>query len=481
LKVKQYLVVLLLLLCAVRSRAQTIERASPPAKINQASDKLLTSLDGNATWMQLKLKAGTQKFLRRIATREKKIWKKLYKTDTARGQRMASLTDSTYAALNRKMQEGSGNDINPFSNVYSSKLDSLRTAITYLKQNGSVEQSVTTQQQYQALLGKYNGLQDKFNQTETINQYLTERQEALNHYLSNVEYIGAYKKLQQDILYYRQQITQYKEIWEDPSKMEKQLMALLSKVPQFRQFFDRYSDLGAVFQLPGNSTGQAAANGMQTRAVIDQFIQQNRGMSRNVQSQIQTSLPDPRDQLDAMKNRLASLGATDGAAPQPDFKPNDQRTKSFFRRLEYGTSVQSVKANYFFPATTDIGLSVGYKLNDKSVIGVGGSGKLGWGKSIQHINVTGEGMSLRSFLDVKLKGSFWLSGGWEYNYQQPFTTDQDLKDVNNWKSSGLMGLTKTLALKSKGFKKYRIQLLYDFLHQQTPYTAPVKCRVGYSF
>ncbi len=288
-----------------------------------------------------------------------------------------------------------------------------------------------------------------------------------------------HKKLQEDIYYYRQQIAQYKEIWEDPSKMEKQLTGLLCRIPQFRQFFDRYSDLGAVFQLPGNNTQQVPAGGMQTRAVIDQFIQQTRGFSQNTQSQVQASLPNPRDQLQAMKERLAASGQSNGAEPKTDFKPNQQKTKSLFRRLEYGTSIQSVKANYFFPATTDIGLSVGYKLNDKSVIGVGGSGKIGWGQNIRHIAVTGEGMSLRSFLDVKLKGSFWLSGGWEYNYQQPFTTGQDLKDISNWKSSGLVGLTKTLALKSKGFKKYRIQLLYDFLHQQIPYTTPVKCRMGY--
>lgn len=471
----------MLLFCAAHIRAQSITHASLPDKIDRVPDKLLTALDGNATKMQQKLTTSTQKFLRRIARREKKMWEKLYKTDTAKGQHMAVFTDSTYAAFNKKMQAGGDNAINPFSNVYSSKLDSLKTAVTFLEQNGATEKSVAAQQQCQALLAKYNSLQDKFNQTETINQYLTERKEAFNQYLSNAESMIAYKKLQQDIYYYRKQITQYKEVWEDPSKMERQLTELLGKIPQFRQFFDRYSDLGAVFQLPGNSTAQAPANGMQTRAVIDQFIQQNRGTSQNIQSQLQTSLPDPRDQLQAMKDRLTSLGQSKGAEPQTDFKPNQQRTKSFLRRLEYGTSIQSVKSNYFFPATTDIGLSVGYKLNDKGVIGVGGSGKLGWGKNIQHIAVTGEGMSLRSFLDVKLKGSFWLSGGWEYNYQQPFTTDQDLKDVNNWKNSGLLGLTKTLALRSKGFKKYRIQILYDFLHQQTPYTAPVKCRVGYSF
>jgi hypothetical protein len=378
------------------------------------------------------------------------------------------------------MQQASGNGSDPFSNVYSSKLDSLKTAITFLEQNGAAGQSTALKQQYQQLLSKYNGLQAEFNQTETIDQYLSARQTELNRFLSNTGAMNSYNKLQQDIFYYRQQIAEYKAIWEDPSKLEKQLTSLLCKLPQFKQFFDQYSDLGTVFQL-GNSTAQVPANGMQTRATIEQFIQQNRGLASNVQSQIQTSLPNPRDQLQAIKDRLAAQVQSNGDGPKTNFKPNHQKARSFLKRLEYETSIQSVKANYFFPATTDIGLSVGYKLNDKSVIGVGSSGKIGWGSNINNIAISGQGLSLRSFVDVKLKGSFWLSGGWEYNYQQPAIEDQQWKNSDNWKGSGLLGLTKTLALKSKGFKKYRIQLLYDFLHQQIPYTAPVKCRVGYSF
>ena len=91
------------------------------------------------------------------------------------------------------------------------------------------------------------------------------------------------------------------------------------------------------------------------------------------------------------------------------FKPNSQKTKSFFRRLEFGINIQSQRSNGYFPVTSDIGLSLGYRLNDKSTIGVGISYKVGWGKNIQHINITHQGVGLRSFVDWKIKGSFWLS------------------------------------------------------------------------
>jgi hypothetical protein len=49
----------------------------------------------------------------------------------------------------------------------------------------------------------------------------------------------------------------------------------------------------------------------------------------------------------------------------PEFKPNTQKTKSFLKRLEYGANFQTQKATNFFPAVSDLGLSLGYKFSDK--------------------------------------------------------------------------------------------------------------------
>jgi hypothetical protein len=170
------------------------------------------------------------------------------------------------------------------------------------------------------------------------------------------------------------------------------------------------------------------------------------------------------------------------------FKPNDQRTKTFWKRLEYGTNFQTTKSN-FFPVTTDIALSVGYKLNNKSTIGIGASYKLGWGENIKHISITQQGVGLRSFLDVKIKGSFYASGGFEYNYQplspEVITNVASLgkwQDPTAWTRSGLIGISKIVSIKSKFFKKTKVQLLWDFLsYQQVPRIQPVKFRVGYNF
>jgi hypothetical protein len=111
---------------------------------------------------------------------------------------------------------------------------------------------------------------------------------------------------------------------------------------------------------------------------------------------------------------------------------------------------------------------------------------MGWGKDIKNIDLTTQGMGLRSFFDMKIKGSFYASGGFEYNYQPgvPPATDNggSVIKADDWYQSGLAGVSKIISIKSKFFKKTKAQLFWDFLsYQQIPRTQPVKFRMGYSF
>ncbi|HEV8283664.1 MAG TPA: hypothetical protein VGQ09_05100 [Chitinophagaceae bacterium] len=163
------------------------------------------------------------------------------------------------------------------------------------------------------------------------------------------------------------------------------------------------------------------------------------------------------------------------------FKPSSQKTKSFFRRLEYGTNIQTQKATNYYPVHTDIGLFIGYKLNDKSVLGIGGNYSIGLGRGWNNIQFSSEGAGLRSYVDWKLKGSFWISGGYEMNHKAAFNRIAQLHDLDAWQQSGLVGLSKVISVKTKFFKKTKLQLLWDFLsYQQLPRSQPFVFRIGYS-
>jgi hypothetical protein len=75
-----------------------------------------------------------------------------------------------------------------------------------------------------------------------------------------------------------------------------------------------------------------------------------------------------------------------------------------------------------------------------------------------------------------------VSGGLEFNYERPFASVQQLRFPDLWTKSGLIGVSKTVSMKSRLFKKTKLSLLWDFLsYQQVPKTQAILFRIGYAF
>ncbi len=176
------------------------------------------------------------------------------------------------------------------------------------------------------------------------------------------------------------------------------------------------------------------------------------------------------------------MGGGSSDIDMPNFKPNDQKTKTLLKRLEVGVNVQTTRANGWFPSTTDLGLSLGYKVSNKMTVGVGSSYNIGWGSSINHIHFSSQGISLRSFIDVQIKKNIYISGGFEESYTTPFTSLAQLETTSMWQRSGLIGLSKMVSLPGKVVKKTKVSLLWDFLsYSNRPPTQALIFRVGYNF
>jgi len=199
----------------------------------------------------------------------------------------------------------------------------------------------------------------------------------------------------------------------------------------------------------------------------------------NPMQQIQKQLADVSSPINNWKNKLNDLGGMKSNS-LPDFTPNTQRTKSFRKRLEFGTDFQFGKNTNFIPATSDIGLKLGYKFNDKSSAGFGVNYKMGIGNGIENIHFTNQGLGLRTYLKWKLKMGLDVQGGSEWNYMLQFNKIDQLKNYNAWQQSALLGLVKSYSVGKK--VKGNFSLLYDFLNNShTPSTSPLVFRFGYGF
>jgi hypothetical protein len=437
-------------------------------------DKMFGLFSKKAAQAQEGLDRKTDHYLSKLQRREEKLRRKLYKKDSLAAKALFPDVAGEY----QKLKSSTGT-VGKYAATYSGHLDSLTTSLKFL-QNGNL----ATNPELKKTLDQYAALQSKLNASEQIKKQLQKREQLLKEQFQKLGMVKELKSYQKQLYYYRAQIAQYKEAFEDPSKLEAKLLEVLSKIPQFKDFFRSNSMLGSLFALPGGSgaTSVASLAGLQTRSMVSQALTDRFGSSSAVTDQLRGNLQAAQGQLSALKNKFSSLSqgsyGNAGDGDLPSFKPNGQKTKPFLQRLEWGANIQSQKARYFFPVTSDIGLSLGYKINDGASIGLGASYKIGWGRNWSNISITHQGIGLRSYVEYKIKGAFFLSGGYEMNYRSAFKTIDQLKDYSAWQRSGLIGLSKKYSVSKK--LKGDMKLLWDFLsYQQTPRTQAILFRIGY--
>lgn len=453
---------------------------------------IFSKISKQSASLEDRLTTQTERYLEKMAKREARIRCKLFKVDSAAAIRLFGNSEGKYAAMLHKLKCDTGSHNMPVNGEFQPYNDSLKVSLSFLQQqpqwlnnNGPQE---AYQKDLQSSISQLQALQAKMQDADQIKQFVRDRKEQIKQLITQYTQLppgitNEYQGLNQDLYYYSQQIQQYRDMMNDPDKMAQKAFQLLNQLPSFQQFMKNNSLLSGLFSLPGNYGSATPLTGLQTRDQITQLIQGqvSSGGSAGAAA-LQSNLESAQSQLDNYKDKLGKWGAGGGDVDLPDFKRNEQKTKTFLKRLVYGVNFQTTKSTYFYPTIGDLGLSIGYKLNGSNVIGVGASYKMGLGSGWNHMAFSSQGLGLRSFIDMKLKGSFFLSGGYEYNYVTPFSSFQQISRLSEWNRSGLLGLSKIVSVKSKVFKKTKVQLLWDLLsYQQIPATQPVIFRMGYQF
>ena len=451
-------------------------------KVLHFPDKLFKKIDDKAASIDERLTRQTEKYLQRMAKEEQKLRRKLMLKDTAAAKRLFGNSDKAYASWQQQLEDTAGRT-GQLPGHYSPRLDTLRTALSFIGVSPELS-SASAKNLLQQASASVNVLEGRLNKADAIKKYIQERRRLLQQELERYGMVKQLKAFKKEVYYYQAQVETYRNMLNDPSALETRALQLLYKVPAFADFFRKNSQLANLFRMPGSAgpdnTTAASLSGLQTRGALQEQMGQRFGTGPSMVQTMQQGVQSAQSQLNELKDKISQAGGGGSDADMPDFKPNNQKTKSFLQRLELGSNLQTVKNSRYFPTTTDIGLSVGYKLNDKSILGIGSSYKMGWGKDIQHIDITHQGVGLRSFLEYKLKGSFWMSGGMEWNYRNSFNKVEELKNYTGWQRSALLGVSKKYKISQKF--KGNVQLLYDFLwKKQVPVTEAIKFRMGYNF
>lgn len=475
------------------------------------SEKQVRGIESKLSNLDESLNKRSRKYLRTLSSREEKLYRQLARIDSSRAAEVFGNINESYEFLSQKIGNATGKFEKLSSGEYLAGLDSLQGSLAFLKDAAHIlSRSKDIRAKLGTTLNQANQLQHRLQEAGDIQNYIQQRQAQISELLSGLtnvpggltKYFGRY---QQEVYYYSRQISEYKEALNNPDKLIRKILSTLQSIPAFSKFFSKYSMLASLFPTPENyGTAQALA-GLQTRADVMQIIQQQLpvsgtdGTNGNPAQYLQQQIQQAQGELTRLRDKLNELGITSGGNSDmvlPDFTPNNQKTKSFLKRIEYGVNFQSQRASDFFPTTTELGLMLGYKLNDKSRVGMGVTGKMGWGKGWSHIKITGEGVGLRTYAEWKapdlfktgsrFMASLWFTAGVELNYSKPVESLTVFKNYDNWTKSALAGLSKKVGMNSP-FKKGKkmegnVQVLYDFLHNRhVPPTPALVWRVGYNF
>jgi hypothetical protein len=470
--------------------AQSVDSAI--TKVINFPSKFFGRINRETTSLNNRLTRQTERYLHRMARKEEKLRAELYKTDSAKAAALyPNDAKQQYAAMIQKFRQDSSRVFTSMGPEYLARVDSLQVALSFLNKNPDlVNANPALQAKMQASLASLQQLQAKLQAADAIKQFIQSRKAQIQQTLASFTHlpsgitntVAGYKK---QAYYYADQVRTYRAMLNDPSKMTQTALVLLNKVPAFSGFMKRNSFLAGLLGVPPDYGTPKGLVGLQTRQQVMAMIQSKIGGSSGGSgaglASIQNSLNTAKQDISKLQAKLTKLGGGGGGMDVPDFKPNSQHSKTFFSRLQYGLNLQTTQGTYYFPNYSDIGLSLGYDLGHSNSVGIGASYKVGLGTGWQHIAFSSQGIGLRSYVDIHIKKSFSITGGYELNYLQPFATFKDIPQLKNWTQSGLIGIAKTVSLKSSLFKRTQFQLLWDFLsYWQLPQQPPVIFRVAYS-
>lgn len=462
-------------LCLVATQAQD----SLVKKVTLVPGKYLSDVKRKSDKMEQQISKRSQKALSRFMKQEESIKRRLARIDSLKANNLFTHSIDSLGSLKARMKGKLGKYSGALSQTGGGAyLDSLGNSLAFLKQSKDLmEKSKGITDKLNGSLKSVDNLKDKLAQAEQIKAYIRERKQLLKEQLS--QYTGFTKDLQKmnkEAYYYAQQLREYKEVFKDRKKAEQKAMEVMKKIPAFNDFMQKHSQLASLFNIQGATASAPNLEGLQTRTQVEQLIQQRLGNGPNAGAAVSQQMAEARSKFDELKSKFPDL---DNAAEMPDFKPKEMKTKSFLQRLEFGSNIQFQRSNKFFPTTGDLAGQAAYKFHKNGSAGIGLSYKLGMGTGFDNIHFSGQGMGIRSFIDWKLKGTFFLNGGYEQNYQPSYEGVPEGVG-QKWTQSGLIGISKKYKINSK--LKGNMMVLFDFLYNQhVPRTDPVKVRLGYNF
>lgn len=410
------------------------------------------------------------------------MYQQLYNFDSTAAKNLyPEGIDKLYDAKIAGIRSESTAVVTAVTGSYQPYVDSLRGILSFADRYTSGGAATKVKESLAGL----NELQGKLQEADQVKEFIQQRKALIKEYLSQYKSLpsglkSSYDKLNKDLYYYSAQLREYKDALNEPDKLLKKTLQVMDKVPAFKSFMEKHSMLSELFG--SSSAAESVLRGsadLVTRDQIQSRIQtQITGGGAGAAGALSQQLRTARQQIDNLQSKVMANGPDAGNVDLPDgYTPNNLKKKTLWQRLEYSWNLQNQPATGVLPVISALGLSAGYKFSDNTVAGIGAAYQLGLGKGINDMKLSNQGLGLRTFFDMKLKNTFWLSAGAEENYMHEFSKIDDINQLKFWQQSALIGIMKKTKI---GKQTNSIQVLFDVLaSRQVPRAQPLKIRLAH--
>ncbi|MBS1951226.1 MAG: hypothetical protein JST37_09515 [Bacteroidetes bacterium] len=446
------------------------------SSVTEIPKKFISQADQKITKYSNRLSSKTEKTLIKLSKWEEKLKPIIEKASPQTAKQLFGPGKVTFSSLLQKLQEGK-NLVKKAKAPYDAYRDKLVTSLAYIQ-----SEKKKFKKPYMDAVDKVQQnageLEQNLANTEAVEKFIKQRKKELLDQCIKYAIKSRYlKKINKEAYYYVETIRNYKELFSDPKKAEQTAKEILNKIPAFKNFFSQNSMFASLMGI-GNVGNTGTSTNPSQAEILNKLHLSLSGTPGGPEQAISNQIQNAQAQLNQIKLKFPNGKNPNGAI---GFKPNSQRSKTFFQRLEYEFNYQFAKTNAFLPNAADFALTAGYKLNDRSIIGLGINYKMGIG-SFSKIQITHQGIGMRTFLDWKIKGGFYASGSVEFMRNDGFKRVSELQQYNLLQTSGLIGVSKKLNISNQFFSATKIQVLYDvFYNKKEPVTKPFVFRIAYTF
>ncbi len=217
---KSWLIVYVLL-CLLAQRSFGQDSLSTFDKMLNFPTKFFQKINGSASRLESTLEKQTEKYLQKLAKQEARLKRKLSKIDSAASEKIFADSKATYQKLLNDLKRKHA-PTDPMNNSYAQFLDTLKTSMRFLEEADLSKLTTTAHStaEIQETISKLNLLQGKLNQTEEIKRLLIERKNYLKQQLAQVGLVKEFKKFEQQVYYYQEQVKEFRNLINDPKKLE---------------------------------------------------------------------------------------------------------------------------------------------------------------------------------------------------------------------------------------------------------------------